>query len=63
MSESLLEGLLHDILGIFSRACHAPRDEENLLLKAFDQKLVIHSESGRKSLSRLWISCRTEHGG
>jgi hypothetical protein len=29
--------LLHDILGIFSRACHAPRNEENPLLVTFDQ--------------------------
>jgi hypothetical protein len=37
MSESLLKGLLHDILGVFSRACHAPRNEENPLLVTFDQ--------------------------
>jgi hypothetical protein len=37
MSESLLKGLLHDILGIFSRACDAARDEENPLLVTLDQ--------------------------
>jgi hypothetical protein len=37
MRESLLKALLHDILGIFSRACHAPRNEENPLIVTFDQ--------------------------
>jgi hypothetical protein len=37
MSESLLKGLLHDILGVFSRAGNAPRNEENPSLVMFDQ--------------------------
>jgi len=37
MSESLLKGLLHDVLGVFSRACYAPRNEENPLPVTFDQ--------------------------
>jgi hypothetical protein len=37
MSESLLKGLLHDILGVFSRAGNAPRNEENPSLVTFDQ--------------------------
>src|SRR6266478_1509225 len=32
MGESFLKALLHDILGVLSRAGHAPRNEENPLL-------------------------------
>jgi hypothetical protein len=37
MNESLLKGLLHDILGVFSHTSHAPRNEENSLLVTLDQ--------------------------
>jgi hypothetical protein len=39
MGESFLKALLHDILGVFSPAGNAPRDEENPLLVTFDQNL------------------------
>jgi hypothetical protein len=39
MGESFLKALLHDILGVFSPAGHAPRNEENPLLVTFDQDL------------------------
>jgi hypothetical protein len=34
-----LKALLHDILGVFSPAGNAPRNEENPLLVTFDQDL------------------------
>jgi hypothetical protein len=37
MSEDLLKGLLHDILGVLSRARNASRNEENPLLVSPDQ--------------------------
>jgi hypothetical protein len=37
MGESFLEALLHDILGVFSRAGNAPRNKENPLLVSPDQ--------------------------
>jgi len=39
MGESFLKALLHDILGVFSPAGNAPRNEENPLLVTFDQDL------------------------
>jgi hypothetical protein len=37
VNESLLKGVLHDILGVFSHTSHAPRNEENSLLVTLDQ--------------------------
>jgi hypothetical protein len=39
MGESLLKGLLHDVLGVFSAAGNAPRNEENPVLVTFDEDL------------------------
>src|SRR5260370_7096037 len=39
MGESFLKALLHDILGVLSRAGNAPCNEENPLLVTFDEDL------------------------
>src|SRR5258708_14586942 len=39
MSESLLKGRLHGILGVFPRGGNAPRNEEDPLLVTFDQNI------------------------
>ena len=39
MGESFLKALLHDILGVFSRAGDASRNEEDPFLVTFDENL------------------------
>jgi hypothetical protein len=59
MSEDLLKGLLHDILGVLSRARNASRNEENPLLvsptkisKAWPSPLLAATTSAAPSRGR-----------
>src|ERR1700731_3363361 len=49
MSKSLLKGLLHDILGVFSRTCDASRNKENPSLVTFDENFKCLQIPGLRS--------------